>query len=279
MSETTMPTHSAIQNAEVSGVTSNTCDTLSGMAEKGDSVRVYESLFEGHALQVEHVDAIIRKPVENYDWVFGIILALVLLIFVYLRNYRIPLTELVKAAFDSRVRERILREKNLSHKSSMIPIAAIYIGTISLVGFYAISRYVDFIEARNVVILGVTILSVTLIQMLQNALTYFFGATFQCPEGSIEYHTNNYLFKLMASIVLLPLILMLFFAQTESEIFLYIVLATIGVFMVLRIMRGAQIILTISNGSKFYLFYYLCTLELAPLLALAKGIKCYILDC
>lgn len=279
MPEALLQTHSADPEADLTGVTMPTCDSMAAVAERADTVRIYESLFKGHGLQVEHLDAIIRKPVESYDWVFGFILALVVLIFVYLRNYRIPIAELAKAAFDSRVSERILRENNLSHKSSMIPIAAIYIGTLSLAGYYIISRHVDFIEMHDAALLGSVLLSVTIVHLLQNAMTHLLGASFQCTESTQGYLTNNYLFRMLACIIVLPLLLMLFFAQTESNIFLYLVLAAGGVFFILRILRGAQIILTISNGSKFYLFYYLCTLELVPLLIIIKGIKCYILEC
>lgn len=279
MLEATTHAPGAIIETESTGVTLNTCDTLTSVYERADDIRIYKSLFEGHSLQVEHLDAILRKPVESHDWVFGVILALVLLIFVYLRNYRIPITELVKAAFDSRVSERILRENNLSHRSSMIPIAIIYIGTISLTGYYMISKHTHFIETTDAALLGGIVLVVTIVHLLQNALTHLFGASFQCTEATHEYLTNNYLFRMFASIIILPLLLLLFFSPRGTEIFLYTVLATGAVFFILRLIRGAQIILTIPNGSKFYLFYYLCTLELAPLLILAKGIKSYILEC
>lgn len=239
----------------------------------------HKSLFEGHMLQVEHSEVLVRQTIDNYDWVFGVIIALVIICFLYVRNYRLPLTELIKAAFDSRVRERIARENNLSHKSSRIPMAATYTGVIALTCFYAITQYVHYEVMLDAALFGIILLVIVVVHGVQNLLIRLFGSSFQCQEGTEEYIMNNYIFRILTSVVIIPLLLFLFFVESKPEIFLFIILGVYAVLFLIRIVRGAQIILTISNSSKFYLFYYLCTLEIAPILVLFKEITSYILEC
>ncbi|MCK4569265.1 MAG: DUF4271 domain-containing protein, partial [Bacteroidales bacterium] len=59
-------------------------------------------------------------------------------------------------------------------------------------------------------------------------------------------------------------------AFADSELFFYIILAIIPLVYILRIIREAVIGFRLINFSVFHLFLYLCTLEILPLIVLAK---------
>ena len=44
----------------------------------------------------------------------------------------------------------------------------------------------------------------------------------------------------------------------------------LGLLFVVRLIRGLQLILTFSKTPKFYLFYYLCILEIVPIIIIIK---------
>jgi hypothetical protein len=94
------------------------------------------------------------------------------------------------------------------------------------------------------------------------------SALFNTGEHSRELLANMYLYNLFAGIVLMPLLACMAFAQ--QEVFFYITLATISLIYTFRILREALIGFTVIKFSVFHLFLYLCTLEILPMIVLAK---------
>ena len=67
----------------------------------------------------------------------------------------------------------------------------------------------------------------------------------------------------------MPFALLLFFSPLSTAL-APIALTIVALLMIIRIIRGMIIILSSANDSKFYLFYYLCTVEIVPILIIAK---------
>jgi len=67
-----------------------------------------------------------------------------------------------------------------------------------------------------------------------------------------------------------------FFRQVSPSVFIYAGYAIIGGFLAVRLIRGLAIGFNSSRVSKFYLFLYLCTLEILPFIVLVKLIMIYI---
>ena len=108
--------------------------------------------------------------------------------------------------------------------------------------------------------LGLWILKAVVVKLL--------SMLFNTDEHSRELMANMNLYNLFAGIVLLPLVTCMAFAH--SAIFFYISLVIITIIYSLRIIRELIIGITIIKFSVFHLFLYLCTLEILPLIVLAK---------
>ncbi len=108
--------------------------------------------------------------------------------------------------------------------------------------------------------LGLWIFKVIIVKLL--------SALFNTVEHSRELLANMYIYNLFAGIIMLPAVACMAFA--DSELFFYIILAIIPLVYILRIIREAVIGFRLINFSVFHLFLYLCTLEILPLIVLAK---------
>ena len=91
---------------------------------------------------------------------------------------------------------------------------------------------------------------------------------FSTDEYSRDILFNMYLYNLFTGIVLLPLVSLM--AYTNRDLFFYITLGFIGLIYVIRFLRLGIIGIGFNKFSVFHLILYLCTLEILPLIVLAK---------
>jgi hypothetical protein len=97
------------------------------------------------------------------------------------------------------------------------------------------------------------------------------GWLFEQEREMATYIFNIFLINNILGIVLLPFICLIAYNETISASWLiFIPLILIILAFGWRIFRGVQIGLATSSFSPRYLFLYLCTLEIAPLMVLIR---------
>lgn len=110
-------------------------------------------------------------------------------------------------------------------------------------------------------IIGLYILKLILLKLV--------GAIFNAQKELDEYINIVLLYNNVAGILLLPIVILLIWAP-YTTIMLYVGGGILVLTYLYRILRGIGIGLSNRKLSKVYLFYYLCTLEICPMLI---GIK------
>ncbi|MBE0648851.1 MAG: DUF4271 domain-containing protein, partial [Bacteroidales bacterium] len=92
--------------------------------------------------------------------------------------------------------------------------------------------------------------------------------------------TNNaYKLNILITISILGILLvpvLVFAVYLKSIVILYIGIGFLGGFSIFRVIKGFLIGISLSRFSYFFLFVYLCTLEILPLLVAAKLIVDYL---
>jgi hypothetical protein len=93
---------------------------------------------------------------------------------------------------------------------------------------------------------------------------------FNADYGLVEGRFNVFLSNQMLGLVLLPIVLGITYMQPDVRYVLILLsVGLVGLLFVYRLFRGILTALS-YNVSKFYLFLYLCTLEILPLVVLIK---------
>jgi hypothetical protein len=108
--------------------------------------------------------------------------------------------------------------------------------------------------------IGLLIAKVTLVQ--------FLGVIFKTRETTGNYLLNLLIFALLSGPVLLVALVLIIYLK--SILILKISLVLFIVLMVFRLMRGFFIGMALRKFSYLFLFVYLCSLEILPLLVLVK---------
>jgi hypothetical protein len=115
---------------------------------------------------------------------------------------------------------------------------------------------------------------VMLLFILKIIVTRFLGFVFDLRRVVREYVSILYLSYFNAALVFLPVVLVLSLVPHDHTVWI-IPLSLIIVFglFIFRFAKTANNLLTNHRFSKFYLFMYLCCLEIAPVLILVKVLE------
>lgn len=209
------------------------------------------------------------------DWIFWVFLGIFTVIAWIQVFYGPRLRVILSALFSSRHLRQLEREGDLPNERISIALSLVYVFTISM-----------FLYEVMILIFHQTSSSIPPFQLyilLALAVTGFWAfKLFMMNLLSVIFKTENtnksYLVNIIVAISSLGLLILpflIFSIYLKSEWLLYIILGLIGIFSVYRIVKGFIIGLSLTRFSYFFLFIYLCTLEILPLLIAAKLILAY----
>ena len=227
---------------------------------------VRPSLFKEHALAAQHDGLVTRSEMSTPVWVFGLLLALVALLTFYYRTCKLRLKDIGTVLVDSRAMDRTLRNNNLNNRFRFLPMGLLMLACVMLpVHQMALAKtgfggYVLLVAA------------VATLYLLRNGLLRLLAIIFDNGTAVDSYITSNYFYHLALATLTLPLLLPLAYMPFGKNVLLYLLAGVLAVELAMRLFRGLKLFLTQSSGPYIYLFYYLCIVEVTPILVLIKWI-------
>lgn len=217
-----------------------------------------KSMFHGHMLQVEHRDTLSRAGAGEPVWVFVVLVMLSGLLCLYYKMRKLKPLALMKAAVDGRALDRLVRDCNLNRGVVMLPMGMLLVLAATL----PVVRRVAPEAEWWVYVAAAT--ATGLLYVVRNGLMRFLGNVFERRHEVARLITSNYVYHLLEASVLTLGLFLHFYLPLAGTVVLWVLGGLLLVGMVMRMVRSTKIIFTQSNGSSFYLFYYLCTVELIP---------------
>ncbi len=210
-----------------------------------------------------------RAVHEHPFWVSGILLICFILLAWGRLFFRRRLDMIFRAVFAKNYANQLIREGNIFNERIGLVLFVNYLAVISLFVYLAIPLFTTTSVGLSDIMTYFSIVGFFLgFWFLKAILSKTLSLLFNTNEHSSELMSNMYLFNLFAGILLLPLVCCMAFAQTE--VFFYISLIILFLIYTIRIFREAVVGFRLINFSVFHLFLYLCTLEILPLIVLAK---------
>jgi len=228
------------------------------------------SFFTSHQLKIQGI-----RPVQfnkyQPDWILGLLLlCFVLLAWVHV-FYRRRLRQILMAPYSRRFLNQLVRDGNLFSERITLATGLIYFITTSLFLF----QFYELILLKeagktlqgfllfaliSLFVLGFWILKIVLIR--------FLSFVFRTGQTSREYILNILIFNILTGILLLPLLVITVYLK--SIIFLWMCMIIFALFLFFQLVRGFLIGISIRKFSYLFLFLYLCSLEILPLIVLMK---------
>jgi hypothetical protein len=228
-----------------------------------------KSIFQSHQLQPSDFQ-INQLHKTQPDWVLAILLLCFVLIAWVQVFYHKRIRQIFRAPFSRRFINQLTRDGNLFMERIAVAMGIVYLLAFSL-----------FIYEFNEQILGFTFrgingislyLLITLFNMgflaIKVALVQLLGMIFKTRDTTSNYLLNILIFALLSGPVLLAILI--FVVYLKSTVLLYLCMSMLIIIFTFRFMRGFFIGMALTKFSYLFLFVYLCSLEILPLLVLIK---------
>lgn len=228
------------------------------------------SLFRDHLLQMKNERPVIHYTQYDYLVTSILFLSYIMFVWLYISN-RKRLNQVVMGLYAGRYANQLAREEVSLGNRVVIFLSALFIFTLTLF-FYQTAGYYGFLPTSSIkgtfFITGAVIF---LIYGIKLVMIKVLGFLFETQKEIKEYTISVFLFCNAVGLFMLPVVICLaFLKQVNPSVFIYSGFTIIAVFFITRLVRGLIIGLNSSRVSKFYLFLYLCTLEIVPLAIMVK---------
>ncbi len=213
----------------------------------------------------------IRRKKENFNWpaIVLLILAAVVGFARYLQPNAVKHT--FKAAFNNRDFWQLIKEQSIIGEWVSYLLITVFFAVFSLLVFLSLD-YFGYVNAESVsqstsVFLLVFVLTIVFYVMKYLGLR-FIAFVFKTDNATSFYFKNIMLINQIIGLIIFPFLLYNIFYQ--NNIVLLITWIIFGLLSVFKILRGIAIGHNASNLSVYYLFLYLCAVEIVPILLILK---------
>ncbi len=224
------------------------------------------SLFKNHLLKAEHCGEVKRVEDGDGGYLFGVMLILTVLLLVFCQVRKIELKKCVMSVLSMRHTNIMVREAGLKNDLSLWPLPFIYYSVQGALGYVAATKLFGE-EIYGMLGLPVLVGSFLAFSFLKYLLIKLLGLACNGEEAVSMYLISGSFFQQIGSVLLIPLTIVGYYVEKNV---IWVAGAVAALFFVLRLGRGLAMVLSRSAGSKLYLFYYLCIVEIIPILVIAK---------
>lgn len=238
-----------------------------------DKAKYVTSLFKGHDLKIVSGNPILRETYTQ-DWILLVIL-FVLLSISWLKAFHYKkLKQYFSIFFKERITGQVLREEKPFSEKASVQLFVSGLLSLSLFLFQIVSsnhlKFIDYSQESGLLYLKILGLLAVLfgVKILSLKIT---GHLFMLQKMATEYIYTVLLFFNILGVLIVPLIIgMQYMPLNNSISFIYAGAVLTGLIFIYGLYRGVIIGAGNSTVSNFYLFIYLCTLEILPLLVVFK---------
>ena len=228
------------------------------------------SLFRNNLLEVKDPKPQLHFTTYDYVLAFILFVSYAIYVWIYVAN-RKRLNLLIKGFYSSRSGSQLSREDFSASNRMGVLLSLIFIFTISLFAGQVITYYGIVPGVGKPLMYAIISGSLVLMYLLKVTGIRLSGFIFKTGKEASDYVATLFLFVNILGLFMLPVVTCLaFVSQVPANVFIYTGYAVIIGFLCIRLVRGVMIGFNSSRVSKFYLFLYLCTLEIVPFIILVK---------
>ncbi|SEM97767.1 protein of unknown function [bacterium A37T11] len=210
------------------------------------------------------------KP-KRERWILLVIGGLLLFFAILKHTFSNEVMAIAEAFFSNRTLGQINKEDNLFTSWAFVFLYILFGFTIGMFMFLAGAYYKPGVGGHRINEYLSYTFFVLLLFTLKIIITRLIGFIFGIQRLVREYVSILYLSYFNAALLFLPLVMVLSLVpQRQMYTCLLLAMALFVIMLVFQLFRATRSILNTYRFSKFYLFIYLCTLEIGPVLVLIK---------
>jgi hypothetical protein len=229
------------------------------------------SVFKPHNLEPKHSGPMVIDH-QATNWITIVFLAC-LFIFAWIQtSYSKRLSQIFRAVAQPHHVNQLERDGNLFKEHIALGLGLNYYLITSIFIFQIISAFGGLPTGlSNLTLTAIIFAGLFTYQLLKSLVIHGIGIIFNTGEYARQYQLIILIFNYMIGIVLLPIVIIAFY--WNNSVFLIAGIIIISLLILYQIIRGFLTGQDNKSYNLFYLFLYLCTLEILPLLLIYKAIS------
>ncbi len=208
------------------------------------------------------------KYINNSTWP-SIILTITLLLLAFTKAFGTNrIRQIYKSLFSYYSANEVVREEKVFFHQVNFSLFLVYLLTISLLLYFTATT----INPNNSYsflypsIFGLVTLAYLIKFLFNSILAYLFD----CAQHIPSYTYNVLLYNYLLGVILIPSLALIYFSDFSNTVILnMVILPLICIVLLIRFIRFFAIGIS-NNFSYLYIFLYICTLEILPLVVLGK---------
>lgn len=217
----------------------------------------------------------VLRPATNMaeDWMIVVLLFALVTIAYTRTNYPLRLARLWNSVWNIRIMRQAIREEPNTPRANLLFNASFFL--LAALTIYLLLKHFDIhplglagiMEYLLVLIMLIVAYSVKVVglRVVQHLADGDFGLT--------EYEYNVFLINRMIGLVLLPLLAFIIYSPIRvAEALIVVAGVLFGVMVAYRMLRGV-LNASLSRVPLFYIFFYICTLEILPVVVCVKALS------
>ncbi|MCK9421174.1 MAG: DUF4271 domain-containing protein [Bacteroidales bacterium] len=211
-----------------------------------------------------------EHPQINQDWILGMLIFCFILLAWTQVFYSKRIRQIFRAPLSKRFLNQLVRDGNLFNERVTLTFGLVYLLVVSLL-LYQLNEQLwglNFFGLRNITLFLAILFLFFGYWVIKFMLIRFLGVVFKTRETTFNYLLNLLIFCLITGPVILAFLV--FIIYLKSDVLLFCCLIVFSLLFIFRVMRGFFIGSGLRKFSYLFLFVYLCSLEILPLLVLIK---------
>lgn len=241
---------------------------------------VSSSIYYGspHELKAHtYPDIIPLTSSDPNDWILLVLAVCLLLISVAWYNFSPRMALSLKAFFVLRYFYQLDKEAMFFRETHTYLLTINFLLVAAMLFYQVLDHYTHLalpFYYHPLLMFGVLLIALILFYIIKTILIQLLAWIFITEKSSFIYLENIFLSNIFTGLILLPLVFYNAFSPSLTNI--YVMLALLLVINVFKLLRGSMMSYAASGFSLYYLFLYLCGVELAPLLIIYKLMTIYL---
>lgn len=243
-----------------------TNSTVVKIADKAKPIQVTSLFFH----QSQKSVSLVNKPLSNQLplWLPLILLVYLLIMAVARRVSGNRIIQILKAASSPHYLNQLERDSDILKEANTFGFLFLFLLSAGITSMASIDLFTGNNSSYTLTMLAVIIGGLFVFSLLQVMLILTTGRIMNTISQSREHLLNNVILAETAGILTLPLSVS--YVYSGYPILLYISLGIFALMLLLRYLRILIIGINSKQYSLLYLFLYLCTLEILPVLLALK---------
>jgi hypothetical protein len=207
-------------------------------------------------------------------WVVVIIVSLLVYMALLNRAMSKDIKNVLQSFYNNRILSQVSKEENLLNSWTFLGLFVLFGFTFGLFLYQLTAYYEVFYSISGIQLFGSFALLIIVLFAVKLLILRFLGFVFKVNRLVGEYISILYLTYFNITFVFLPVSLC--FSLLAAQYIPYILvlaLVLVVVIFVWQYLRSSVNIISNFRFHKFYLFIYLCALEICPILILIKALN------